>query len=153
HATLVSSNPSPGQRLGSAPGVVDLEFSEPVSSRLSTASVQAPDGRTYRAGVPASGRVELRLPTDVVGLYTVRWSTVSRSAGHALSGQFTLGVGVGGGGSAAAAIESISVAALLLAVARGLEYLGLLWAVGGFVLLWLAARRPRIEFAMSPQWP
>src|SRR2546428_6560141 len=58
HATLVSSNPSPGQRLGAAPGAVDLQFSEPVRSRLSTASVQAPDGRTYTAVVAASGRVE-----------------------------------------------------------------------------------------------
>ncbi|HEY4938207.1 MAG TPA: copper resistance CopC family protein, partial [Actinomycetota bacterium] len=124
HATLVSSSPAPGQRLGTTPGVVELDFSEPVSSRLSTATVQAPDGRTYTTAVPASGRVEVRLPTAVVGLYTVRWSTVSSVDGHALQGQFTFGVGVDGGGGAGPAVESTSVAALLLAAARGLEYLG-----------------------------
>src|SRR5439155_851264 len=128
HATLVSSSPSPGQRLGSTPGEVDLQFSEPVSSRLSTASVKTPDGRMYTAAVPSSGRLALRLPTNVVGLYTVRWSTVSSIDGHALSGSFTFGVGVDGGGSASSAVENISVAALGLAAARGLEYLGLLWS-------------------------
>jgi copper transport protein len=153
HATLVSSSPAPGQRLGTTPGVVELQFSEPVSSRLSTATVQAPDGRAYTAAVPASGRVEVRLPTAVVGLYTVRWSTVSSVDGHALQGRFTFGVGVDGGGSAGPAVESTSVAALVLAAVRGLEYIGLLWAVGGFVLVWVSARRPRIEFSVSLQWP
>jgi copper transport protein len=153
HATLLSSSPAPGQRLGSTPGVVELQFSEPVNSRLSTAIVQAPDGRTYRAQVPASGTAQVRLPTEAVGLYTVRWSTVSSDDGHALAGEFTFGVGVAGGGGAGPAVESISVAALLLAGARGLEYLGLLWAVGGFLLVWVSARRPRIEFAVALRWP
>jgi copper transport protein len=153
HATLVWSNPSPGQRLGAAPGVVDLEFSEPVSSHLSTASVQAPDGRTYTVAVSASGKVELRLPTNVVGIYTVRWSTVSSVDGHALRGQFTFGVGVEAGGGGGSVVESTSAAALALAVARGLEYLGLLWAVGGLVLIWLSARRPRIDISIRLWWP
>src|SRR5438105_13870887 len=146
HATLVSSSPSAGQRLGAAPGAVDLQFSEPVDSRLSTAGVQTPDGRTYSAAVAANGRVELPLPTNVIGLYTVRWHTVSSVDGHALSGGFTFGVGVGGTAAAPVA-QSTSVAALALAAARGLEYLGLLWALGVYVLIWVARRRPPIEFA------
>jgi copper transport protein len=153
HATLVSSSPTPGQRLGAAPGAVDLQFSEAVDSRLSSASVQAPDGRTYTAAVAVDGKVELPLPTNVVGLYTVRWHTVSGVDGHALSGQFTFGVGVNGGAAAGSAVQSPSIAGAALAAARGLEYLGLLWAVGGLVLIWVAARRPRIDFTPTLQWP
>src|SRR5437879_580799 len=153
HASLVSSSPEPGQRLGATPGVVELRFSEPVSSKLSSASVQAPDGRTYTAAILASGRVEIRLPTNVVGIYTVRWAIVSSVDGHALQGQFTFGVGVAAGGGTSSIVEGTSLSALALAGARALEYLGLLWAVGGFVLVWLAARRPRIHLTPRLWWP
>ncbi|TMF12998.1 MAG: copper resistance protein CopC, partial [Chloroflexi bacterium] len=37
HALLISSNPQAGQTLGTGPGVVVLEFSEPLNPRLSSA--------------------------------------------------------------------------------------------------------------------
>ncbi len=45
HASLVSAEPMPGARLGSAPGVVVLDFSEPLDTSLSRVTVTAPGGR------------------------------------------------------------------------------------------------------------
>ncbi|MHB8499788.1 MAG: copper resistance protein CopC, partial [Candidatus Acidiferrales bacterium] len=35
HSTVVSSRPAPGERLASAPGIVTIQFSEPVNASLS----------------------------------------------------------------------------------------------------------------------
>jgi methionine-rich copper-binding protein CopC len=47
HAVVASSEPQAGQRLGTAPGVVVLEFSEPVNTKLSRATVIDPTGRRF----------------------------------------------------------------------------------------------------------
>lgn len=58
HALLISANPQSGQTLGTGPGVVVLEFSEPLNPRLSSASVTDPTGRRWSGQV--SGSQEMR---------------------------------------------------------------------------------------------
>ncbi|MGH2690381.1 MAG: copper resistance protein CopC, partial [Actinomycetota bacterium] len=48
HAAFVSSTPSPGAELRSAPGVVVLRFSEPLVGRLSNVVVADPTGATWQ---------------------------------------------------------------------------------------------------------
>ncbi|MBO0685418.1 MAG: copper resistance protein CopC, partial [Candidatus Dormibacteraeota bacterium] len=102
HASLVTSSPQAGQHLGTAPGAVQLVFSEPVNTRLSSVLVATPDGRSYRGTIDRQGTARVPLATDEVGVYSVRWSTVSAVDGHRLQGQFTFGVGVAAGGGAPA---------------------------------------------------
>src|SRR6266545_5452726 len=57
HSVLASSQPRPGQRLGTAPGVVLLEFTEQLNRSLSRAVVTDPTGQRFTGG--ASGSQEI----------------------------------------------------------------------------------------------
>src|SRR6202162_1030141 len=48
HAELVSSFPAAGAHLGTAPGVVVLEFSQTINTQLSSASVTDPSGHAWK---------------------------------------------------------------------------------------------------------
>ncbi|MBO0687712.1 MAG: hypothetical protein J2P45_31575, partial [Candidatus Dormibacteraeota bacterium] len=79
------------------------------------------------------------------------WSTVSAVDGHRLQGQFTFGVGVAAGGGGG--IAGTSPGSLALAGARALEYVGLLWAVGGLLLSLLSRRSPGLELDVRLERP
>src|SRR6266542_3723819 len=94
HAVLASSQPQAGARLGTAPGVVVLEFTETLNQKLSRATVTDPAGRGCRGGVTGGQEIRVPLTTNAPGVYTVEWVSVSTLDGHAVRGSFQFGVGV-----------------------------------------------------------
>jgi copper transport protein len=143
HAAFVSARPEPGAELSSAPGVVDLNFSEPPIARLSSATVTDPDGRTFRGGPTGDREIRVPVSSNAPGVYEVTWMTVSPVDGHALRGSFRFGVGVPPGpGSVGSTTDEPQRADLLLAIGRAIEYMALLLAVGMLLLSRLARRQP-----------
>ena len=146
HALLVSSQPAAGQRLGTAPGVVVLEFSEPINPKLSRASVSDPIGRRFTGSVSGGAEIRVALDTNAPGVYTVEWVSVSTLDGHVVRGSFRFGVGVSPGGTSETARTAPGAADLGLGVFRWIEYLSLLVAVGMLLLRRLARRQPRLDW-------
>ncbi len=147
HAVLASSQPQAGARLGTAPGVVVLEFTEPLNQKLSRATVTDPAGRRFRGGVTGGQEIRVPLTTNAPGVYTVQWVSVSALDGHAVRGSFQFGVGVSPGpGSAEAAQTSPGAGDLAIGVLRWVEYLALLLAVGMLLLRRLARGRTELEW-------
>src|SRR2546430_14720924 len=88
HSTLTSSQPLPGQRLSSAPGVVVLDFSEPINIQPSRAQVVTPVGRPFSAAALSSAEIDAPISGNEFGVYSVGWTTVSAVDGHVLHGTF-----------------------------------------------------------------
>ncbi|MGH2690082.1 MAG: copper resistance CopC family protein, partial [Actinomycetota bacterium] len=156
HAAIVSSQPEPGQELATAPGVVTLEFTEPLNESLSRATVVDPTGERFE-GKPAGER-EIRVPlsTNAPGVYEVEWATVSTLDGHTLRGSFRFGVGVSPGGAAEGEIgASPQRSDVVVALFRAIEYGSLLLAIGMLLVRRLGRRaglewvRPRVRFALG----
>src|SRR5438132_6040425 len=152
HALLISSNPQAGQTLGTGPGVVVLEFSEPLNPRLSSASVTDPTGRQWDGQV--SGSQEMRVPveTNAQGTYTVAWTSVSLTDGHHISGSFTFGLGVNTAVSpgSSEAIANPQRTDVLIGIAKWIEALALLALLGQLLIAQLARRNPRLAW-VKPQ--
>lgn len=152
HALLISSNPQSGQTLGTGPGVVVLEFSEPLNPRLSSASVTDPTGRTWAGQV--SGSQELRVPveTNAQGTYMVAWTSVSLTDAHHISGSYSFGVGVRAASSAGSAgsLGNPQTTDVLIGIIRWVEALALLALVGQLLVAQLAAIGPRLSW-VRPQ--
>lgn len=148
HAAFVSSDPEPGERLSSAPGVVVVRFSEPLVPRLSDVVVQAPDGERFEGRVTADHGQEIvvTLRTNAPGVYEVDWHTVSPLDGHTLKGGFRFGVGVDPGGTGAGTVVGPSDEDLALAPLRAVEDAALLATIGGWALAVLARRRPPLAW-------
>jgi copper transport protein len=154
HASVVSARPAPGDELSTAPGVVDLQFSEPINQRLSRLVVTGPGGNPFPFQVVGPGEMQAQVTSTERGLYTVSWTTVSDVDGHTLRGSFRFGVGVpvAAGASAAGAADP-QPQDLLVAVLRAFEYIGLFGAVGCFVVAALVRREPAIGLrAPTPRW-
>ncbi len=152
HAVLASSDPQAGQRLGTAPGVVVLEFSEPVNPKLSRGTVTDPSGTGFTGGVTGGQGIRVSLSTNASGIYTVDWVSVSTLDGHAVRGSFQFGVGVSPGpASAETARTSPGAGDLAIAVLRWLEYISLLVAVGMLLIRRLAQRAPELDWVRA--WP
>ena len=131
HAAFISSQPEPGQELGTAPGVVTLMFTEPLNERLSRATVTDPTGRRFDGRAISEEEMQVPLSTNATGVYDVSWTTVSTIDGHTLRGAFRFGVGLNPGpGSEATTVTGPRGSDLLIAIARAAEYLALLVAVG-----------------------
>lgn len=146
HAAIISSQPSPGERLSAAPGVVMLGFSEPLNAKLSRATVTDPTGQRFDG--QASGVAEIRVPlsTNALGVYEVQWTTVSVADGHTLHGSFDFGVGVIPTGASEGTVRaSPGPLDLAISLARAAEYTALLLAVGMLLLQRMA--RGRAELA------
>jgi len=145
HAGFVSSRPEPGSTLGSAPGVVELDFSEPLNRELSRATVTAPDGQRFAGFVAGDHGIRIPLSTNLQGVYRVEWTTVSTVDGHTLHGSFGFGVGVAPGPAAEGVVsDEPNRLDLLIAVARTVEDLALLLAIGMLLVGRLARREPRL---------
>jgi copper transport protein len=97
HSFLVSTSPFQGQRLGSAPEALVLQFSEAVDLRSVRLEVHAPSGRLVRSLEPelANGGLAVRSSMGVLddGVYVVAWQALSAVDGHGSSGEFAFSVG------------------------------------------------------------
>jgi copper transport protein len=154
HAGFVSSDPEPGAELGSAPGVVALEFSEQINEQLSRAQVLAPDGTSFNGSASGPQSIEIPLTTNLRGVYDVDWTTVSRVDGHTLHGSFQFGVGVRPRSGAEGVVEDEpGFPDLAVGAGRAVEDLALLLAVGGVLLGALARRHPTLPWVRAPIVP
>jgi copper transport protein len=146
----VSSTPEPGATLSTAPGVVTLEFTEPLNVDLSRARVTTPDGDRVHGSPSADQRIAIPLGTNATGIYRVDWTTVSTVDGHTLTGSFAFGVGVEpGAASSATTQEGPGRADLAVSVARTVEDAALLLAIGLLLLGRLARRGPRLPWVRA----
>ena len=153
HAALAASTPEPGSQLAAAPGVVDIRFSEPLIADLSTLKVTDPVGDVWERTSIGDQSMAAELDTTAAGVYVVDWTTVSPIDGHTLRGSFRFGVGVDPG-HVEPVTTAPSRAGLLVAVARAVEYGGLLLAIGMLLITRIARRSPALEFVrLKPRWP
>jgi len=148
HAQLVSSAPKPDDALGTAPGVVVLEFSQALNPRLSAAGVTDPAHHRWPGSVTTGEEIRIPMATNVQGVYSVDWVTVSVSDGHRVAGSFRFGVGVSaaelaGTGAARSDPQAVDV---LVGVVRWVEALALLLLVGQLLVTRLAARPPGLAW-------
>jgi len=143
HATLLSSSPRAGQRLGTAPGVVVLQFSQPLDPRLSRVTVADPAG-TRAAGKASGTEARVALATNQPGTYRVTWTAVSTDDGHTSRGDFQFSV------VAAAARLTERPATQrpdpLTAALRAVQYAALLVVVGMLLLGRLARGDPELAW-------
>jgi copper transport protein len=137
HAELVLSVPADGAVLGVTPGSVLLYFSEQVNPKLSEATVTGPGGETVTAPPAAERLIEVDLDTNLPGAYRVTWRAVSDVDGHTTSGAFGFTVGEPPGVAVTNAMAGPSATNWVVTVARWIEDLALILAVGSVVILWL----------------
>ena len=143
HAFLVSSSPPAGVRLGTAPGVVTLQFSEAIQSGLSRGVVTDPTGQEFR-GTPSTNTIAIPLATNAPGTYRVDWTAVSADDGHTTRGAFEFSVVASG--AAAGGQGGTGGIGLLGSVFRALQYAGLLVAIGMLLIRRLARQEPPIPW-------
>lgn len=147
HVVITSSQPSAGERLGAAPGRVVLGFSEPLNTKLSSATVLDPTGRRFDGGASGDAQMVVTVATNALGVYEVRWTAVSVVDGHTVHGSFEFGVGVGPTSMSGGTIRSSPTAVdLAISLARAVEYAALLLAVGMLLLAHLARDRSGLEW-------
>ncbi|HVC76489.1 MAG TPA: copper resistance protein CopC [Candidatus Micrarchaeaceae archaeon] len=152
HSTVVSSRPAPGERLASAPGIVTIQFSEPVNASLSHASISSPDGQAFDGKASSPTEIDILETTNATGIYKVDWTTVSSVDGHVLHGSFEFGVGVTPGAAGEQNVANPQPSDLSIAGIQAVEYLALLITVGMIVLLELARRLPPVEWVTARLW-
>jgi copper transport protein len=93
HALLVRSTPEANAELAQAPATIEMWFSEPLESGLSTARVLDSSGRKIPTGaalVDPSDHMHMTLPLGELkpGIYTVAYKTLSQVDGHEWFGSF-----------------------------------------------------------------
>ncbi|GAA1990811.1 copper resistance CopC/CopD family protein [Kitasatospora viridis] len=96
HAGLVTATPSDGAVLADEPRQVRMEFSEPVTLRLSSIRVIAPDGRRVDAGPPLAAGTTLTVPLapgGPQGTYVIDWRVSAVDDGHTTAGAVVFSVG------------------------------------------------------------
>ncbi|MFL5799230.1 MAG: copper resistance protein CopC [Actinomycetota bacterium] len=148
HAYLVSTSPPAGARLGTAPGVVILRFSEAVQPNLSAATVTTPDGGRV-SGTVSGESMSVTLVTNSPGAYRVTWKAVSADDGHTTRGSFQFSVATTSGPSAATGGGTPPWQNVLFAAGRTIEYAGLLLAAGLLVLGGAAGRGSGLPWARA----
>jgi copper transport protein len=149
HALLSASSPPAGARLGTAPGVVILEFDQPLNAQLSFASVADPTGHDWQGQVDSAEEIRIPLATNASGVYTVDWTTVSLFDGHRVTGRFTFDVGITGSNSSVLAANSVPGPALsdiAIGAIKWIEALALLFLAGQLLLSRLARQSPQLEW-------
>lgn len=149
HAELGSSSPAANARLGTAPGVVLLEFSQTLNTALSSASVIDPSGHTWKGEVDSGYEIRVPLTTNAPGVYTVDWVSVSQVDGHRTGGSFTFDVGVVGRVPPEVAANQVpgpQGSDIAIGAIKWIEALALLLLMGQVLVSRLARRQPRIEW-------
>jgi copper transport protein len=149
HAILTASSPPAGAHLGTAPGVVVLEFDQPLNATLSHATVIDPTRRAWNGEVDSGQEIRIPLATNASGVYTVEWTSVSAVDGHHINGSFTFEVGVAGSTSpqgAAAAVPGPEPSDIAIGVVKWVEALALLFLAGQVLISALARRSPTLAW-------
>jgi copper transport protein len=143
HATLLASSPQAGQQLGTAPGVVVLQFSQPLDSRLSRVTVTDPAGARV-AGTASGTEARVALATNQPGTYRVAWTAVSTDDGHTSRGDFQFTVVA----PAARLSEPTTTQRPdpLTVALRATQYAALLLVVGMLLLGRLARGEPQLAW-------
>src|SRR6266508_4039713 len=112
--------------------------------------VAAPDGQRT-AGRPAGvEEISVRLSGNARGVYLVSWRSVSLLDGHSLSGSFEFGVGVTVRSGATGFSSSPRITDLAISIARSIEDLALILAVGLLLFGRLARRSPALGWIRAP---
>jgi copper transport protein len=149
HAELVLSSPVDGATLGVTPGSVLLYFSEQLNPTLSNATVVDPAGVAVSGGPSSALAIQVDLLSNLPGTYRVTWFAVSLVDGHQTQGAFTFNVGsrnlavtTGSGG--------LSLDDGIISVARFIEDLALILAVGAVFILWLSRRAEELTWVRPP---
>jgi copper transport protein len=147
HSILVSSDPGSGEQLTTTPGLIVLRFSEPLNRRLSRAVLRDPRGEAFQGTVVSDTAIDIRVPVDLPGTYSVRWKTVSILDGHTLDGGYTFAVG---GASATNLSHKGSSSSARLAywitATRFIEDAMLFLGAGMLLLILLANADPVLEW-------
>ena len=143
HASLVSTSPSNGESLGTAPTDLILRFDEPVDvgstgARLFSGAGEVRTLDPFQTSSGEQGRsssvLRVSLPALPVDQYLIRWSTTTAGDFHQVSGTVAFAVGLpvqagfspGGEPPIAPVVESLLRLAVMLA---------LVGAIGGGALL------------------
>ena len=149
HALLSASSPPAGAHLGTAPGVVTLEFDQPLNATLSHATVVDPTGRDWEGRVDSAYEIRIPMATNASGIYTVDWTSVSDFDGHRISSSFTFDVGIGGTTSPEVAANTVpgpQPSDVAIGVVKWVEALALLFLAGQVLVSALARRSPPLEW-------
>ena len=106
HNVLISSDPTDGATLQTAPTTVRLTFDQPVQNFQPVITVVGPDGQHYESGSPQVDSTVVSAgvnPLPAAGAYTIAYRVVSAD-GHPVQGEITFSVadGAAAGGSAGA---------------------------------------------------
>jgi copper transport protein len=139
HANLARSDPPANADLETAPGQVQLWFTERPELRLS--DVQVFDGQRRRVdrqavavgpGDPAESLAQALQPGLPQGVYTVSWKVTSAEDGHVTAGAYAFGIGLAPTGTEASAQAAASAPAPgpFTMIVRWLSYLGVAGLVG-----------------------
>ncbi len=157
HAFLVSTSPSQGQRLGTAPDAVVLEFSEPPDPATAVLRLETAGGAEVDLPpleVPAGGvAMQVPVPRGLEdGIYVVAWQAFSAIDDHGTFGEFSFAVG-DVEGAIPTPVTSTS-AGPWSTVASWAFYLGLGLAAGPLALALVERDRPpvlpvRLGFAVA----
>ncbi len=154
HALLSASSPPGGAHLGTAPGVVTLDFSQPLTPALSHATVVDPTGHVWTGRVASAVEIRIPMATNAFGVYTVDWTSVSTFDGHLISGSFTFDVGIAGPGSpvlAANAVPGPQLSDVAIGAVKWVEAIALLFLAGQVLISTLARQSPPLEW-VSPMF-
>ncbi len=150
HALLGYSSPPANAHLGITPGVVVLEFTQTLVPQLSSGSVIDPSGHEWKGLVDSGEEIRIPLETNIPGVYSVEWVSVSQVDGHRLTGSFTFDVGIAAGRLSPEAAENQTPGPQLTDIAIGavkwIEALALLFLAGQVLLSRLARREPQVEW-------
>ncbi|MCA9879827.1 MAG: copper resistance protein CopC, partial [Thermomicrobiales bacterium] len=156
HAFLASSDPPANTVAPVAPEQVTLNFTEPLETSYSRATLFDQTGTEVPGAVATIGPdpnvMTVTLPVGLSnGTYSLLWRTLSTADGHTAQGYLPFTVGTQADVRIVAPPVANEVSSAVpqwaLAVSRWLALLGLA-AVGGIWLTWVAVVRP----AISPVW-
>jgi copper transport protein len=148
HAELGSSSPEAGAHLGTTPGVVILDFTQTLTAQLSSASVVDPSGHSWKGEVDSGEEIRIPLATNIPGVYTVNWVSVSQVDGHRITGTFTFDVGVVGLSPehAEGQVPGPQTSDIAIGIVKWVEALALLFLTGQVLLSRLARRNPSLPW-------
>jgi copper transport protein len=148
HAELGSSSPRAGAHLGTTPGVVVLEFTQTLNAELSSAFVVDPSGHNWKGEVDSGEEVRVPLATNIPGIYTVNWASVSQVDGHRITGTFTFDVGVVGLSprDAKNTVPGPQISDIAIGIVKWVEALALLFLTGQVLMSRLARLDPPLEW-------
>jgi copper transport protein len=152
HALLSASSPPAGAHLGTAPGVVSLDFDQPLNATLSQATVVDPTGHVWAGKVDSAYEIRIPMATNAAGVYTVDWTSVSSFDGHRITGSFTFDVGVAGTTPpqlAGNAVPGPQLSDIAIGVVKWIEALALLFVAGELLVSTLAKRSPELEWVRT----